>query len=404
MEVYVARQPIFDASKRVGAYELLYRSGRTGGYDAVDGNQATASVLVNAFVTIGVEAVTGGRNAFINFTRDMILSGAATALPAKSVTLELLEQIEPDDDVVAACRQLKTDGYKLAVDDVVADDAALSPFFELADVVKVDFMDASPAAAAGLARRLGSRGVTLLAEKIETESEFQQAVAWGYTLFQGYFFAKPELVEGRAIPGVKLNYLRLLQEIHSSSSDFDRLETVIRSDPSLSYQLLRLVNSAAFPWRGKVDSIRGALVALGAREVRKWASLICLSGLAHDKPHEVVVQSVIRAHFAEALAPLTGLADRQADLFLMGLFSLIDAIIDRPLEEAVEELPLASDVIAALTDGDSPLTGPLELVTAYERGDWSTLALLAEHYSMTGPQMPSLYLTAVRAADALLKA
>ena len=193
------------------------------------------------------------------------------------------------------------------------------------------------------------RGIKLLAEKVETKEEFDQAAEMGYTCFQGYFFSKPVIISGKDIPGFKLTYLQMLQEINSPEMDFRKIEDLIKREVSVSYKLLRYINSAFFGLRRKVESIRQALALLGERNIKKWISLIALSSMGEDKPMELAASSLIRAQFCESLAPKMGMRDREHDLFLMGLFSMIDAIIDRPMAEILDELSISEDIKVALS-------------------------------------------------------
>ncbi|MBI2300242.1 MAG: HDOD domain-containing protein [Armatimonadetes bacterium] len=396
----MARQPIFDTSSRVGAYELLYRSGglAENTLDPVD-ERATANLLVNSFLAIGLENLTGGRRAYINFDRGMLLAECATTLPHEAVVVEVPHDVPADAQVVAACRKLKEAGYSLALNDLAVYDAAREPLYEIADVVKVDFERGHARAKWTVPERLRHRGLRFLAEKVESREEHKRALDCGYDLFQGYFYARPQVVKGKAVPGFRLNFLRLLKELNHPDGNFDAAERVIKSDAALSYQFLKLVNSAAFVWRQRITEIRQALVAMGLNETRKWASLLCLSDMASDRPREIVVQSIVRGQFCESLAAPLGLAERRSDLFFLGLFSLLDAIVEMPLAKLLEELPLADDVREAVLGQEGPLSDPLHLVTAFERGDWMALQQLTARMRLPSEDVLPLYLSAVRRAD-----
>lgn len=398
-EIYLARQPIFDARQAVVAYELLYRSSPTRGIEDLDGTVATARVIVNSFMTIGPERLTAGRRAFINFTREMLLSDLPTVLPPDQIVIEILENIEADEAVVEAVRQLKRAGYMIALDDFVVGHERRRELLELADVVKVDLPLVGPEGARALVDRLAPYKVRLLAEKVETAAEFEQARNWGYHYFQGYFFSRPVVITAKDIAGYKLNYLRLLQRIHAPELDFHGLEAIIRAEVSLSVKLLRFVNSAAFGWRHKTDSILNALVRLGESETRKWVSLICLTSMAEDKPRELLVQSAIRANFCETLGELVGLGERRSELFLTGLFSLLETIVGRPLAELLESLPLAADCRSALLEGTGPFAAILATVVAYERGEWEALGPLAEQLGLDPARLPEPYVQALDRAQ-----
>ncbi len=400
-EIYVARQPILDQQKNLFAYELLYRSSRENAFDGTDSTTATARVISNAFLTIGLERLVGDRRAFVNFDRNMLTGGLVELLPSTQLVVELLEQITPDDEVLASCRSLKSMGYLLALDDFVCADGFES-LLELADIVKVDFRLTTEQERPLLTRKLRGWGVQLLAEKVETQEEFETASDLGYTLFQGYFFSRPAIGEGRQIPGFKLNYLRILREVGNPDLDFDRIEDVLKCEASLLHKLLRYVNSAHFQWSREVESIRHALALLGETELRKWIALVTMSGLASDKPQQLVVDAVTRGRFCERFSARVGLASRSSELFLLGLYSLLDALLDRPMAEIVDEVQLADDIGAALLDEPVKTRGLAEtlcLARAYERADWALLESTTKKMRIGVGAVSDAYLEAVEWAE-----
>lgn len=403
MDVFVARQPILDRARRTDGYELLFRSGTANQFDGTSGDQASLNVLDVSFFTLGLPAITGGKRAFVNFTRDTLMRGYATILPRHQVVVEILETVEPDDDVVEACRVLKQAGHTIALDDFVPGGAGerLVPF---ADIVKVDFERSGPAARARLASELRARGVALLAEKVETEHEFAEGVAAGYSYFQGYFLSRPVIVSGPSVPAAKLSLLQLLHEIHRPGADLAAIEQVIKREVALTYKLLTYINSVAFGFRRRIETVGHALAMLGEVGVKKWASVAALSGLGIDKPFELVVTSVSRARFCELLAAAAGLQHRAADAFLMGLFSMMDALLGRPLAEVVGLLPVADDVRGALSGESNALRQLLDLAVAYERGHWAAVAAQSAALSVQDGALSEMYLQAVawgNAASAL---
>lgn len=379
MDLYIARQPIFDATRDVIGYELLFRDGLSNCFGSTDGNEATRQVLLNTFVLFGLSRLTGGRPAFINFTREYLFNDLIRLFPPHSVVVEILEDIPADPEVVAACRWLKESGYTLALDDVTA----LEPYgtlLELVDIVKVDFRATPPEQRRAMAKRLMGSTVRLLAEKVETYQEFREAVDEGFALFQGYFFSKPEIVRKRDVPGNKAQYLRLLRELRKPDVTVDGLERIIKQDISLSYRLLKYINSPLFGLRSEIRSVRHALTLLGERDVRRWSMLAALSGLAPEKPSELLETGLMRARFCETLSGVLGADAREAadEMFLVGLFSVLDALLDVSLEEAVRDAGVPARVKAALLGVPSPLRDVLELVSAYERGEWESVAKLLD--------------------------
>jgi EAL and modified HD-GYP domain-containing signal transduction protein len=395
MERFVARQPIFDARGRVFAYELLFRSSLNNYFTAVDGNRATSEVIVDSFLVVGLDQMTGGKKAFINFTRETLIRDFALLLPREAVVVEILETVEPDAQVLDACRKLKKKGYTLALDDFVYD-PRFEPLVELADVIKVDFLQSSAEERRRMTEAFIPKGIRMLAEKVETREDHRQAKDLGYSLFQGYFFSRPEVVAQKDVPANKINMLRILQEVHRAEMDFVRLAAEIQNEVSLSYKLLRLVNSAAFGLRGKVDTIQRALGFLGENGVRQWTSLLAMAGMAGDKPEELVVASLVRAKFCETLAPDLGLAERSVDLFLMGLFSHLEAMLGLPLATALADIPLSADIREALITRKGRLAGLLRIVNAYEHADWAALHALATRIHLPENTLAEAYLEAIQ--------
>lgn len=395
MQAFVARQPIFDRGLRVYGYELLFRSSLENVFSNPDGDHASSKTIADSFFLLGFENITQGKKAFVNVTREVLLRDYVSLLPKELTVVELLESVEPDAEVIAACRLLKAKGYLLALDDFVYEER-YAPLLALVDIIKVDVLATNLEEQQSLIDQLACPGLSFLAEKVETREVFQQAMEMGYAYFQGYFFSRPEIVTGRDVPGFKLYYLQILQEIHQPELNFKQLEKIIKRDMSLSYKLLRYINSAYFGRRNQVTSIKQALALLGEKEVKKWASLVVLVSMAQDKPEELVTQAIVRAKLCESLAASVGLAHRVEDLFIMGMFSLIDAILDRELAEVLEELPIASDIKVALLDGNNSLHKVYQYVLAYENADWKKLSAQASGLGTDESLLPQLYIDAIQ--------
>jgi len=399
MDVFVARQPIFDRKKDVAAYELLFRSGLENAYDtSLDGDRSTSNVITNSLLIIGLDNLTNGKKAFVNFTRNLLVQGVPSMLPKNALAVEILETVEPEPDVIQACRELKAAGYQLVLDDFVFQER-YQPLVDLADIIKVDFMATDPAQRAELVRRCRGGATRFLAEKVETQDAFQEALDAGYELFQGYFFSKPLIVSGRDIPGSKISYLRVLHEVNKPEVEFERIEEIIKRDVSLTYKLLRFINSAYFRFSVKVESIKHALILLGVREIKKWVSVVALSSMGFDKPQELLNLSLVRARFCETVAVKTGLEKRSADLFLTGLFSLIDALVDRPMQTVLTDLPIADDVKQALLGRDNPLRDVFGLVLSYERAEWTKTSVYANKLRVNEKELPEIFLDSINWAN-----
>ena len=399
MDVFVARQPIFDARQTVYGYELLYRSGSSNVYEGTDGSQASLSVIRNAFLMLGPQALTGRKKAFINFTKDLLVSGVALSLPHDQTVVEILEDIEADESTLSACRGLKEAGFTLALDDYTLANTTQESFLELADIVKVDFKLTPEQDRWKIVQRASGQPKRFLAEKVETRQEFNEAVKKGYGLFQGYFFSKPVIVSGKDIPTIKLNYMRVVQEVNRRELDFYQLEKVIRQDTSLCYTLLNYINSAYFGLREHINSIRHAMVLLGENEVRKWASLVLFTFIGQDRPPEVMVTSLIRAKMCEALASHTALRGCESELFFVGMFSMLDVLIGRPLREILDSMRLSKDVKNALLGAKSRYKEVFDLVVNYQGGNWEQFAQSAKKLSLAETTVPKLYVESVEWAD-----
>ena len=269
----VARQPIFDRTKNVVAYELLFRSSRINLYEASDGNQATSTLLIDSYLNLGIDVVTGGKKAFINFTGELLTQEVAHLLPSETVVVEILETVEPDEEILAACRKLKEAGYTLALDDFVYE-PRFEPLLAYADIVKIDFLNTEPAERAAIvSRSQGNSGIKFLAEKLETQAAFNEAVRLGYTYFQGYFFSKPVIIGRKRIPAATVSYMKLLQEIRAADMNVGRIEQIIKDEMSLSYRLFKYINSANFGMTREISSIRQAIALLGQQELLRWMTL-----------------------------------------------------------------------------------------------------------------------------------
>ena len=367
---YVARQPILTADEKVFGYELLFRDGIENHFRETDADSASRRTLDTSF-QMGLDVLCDGRTGFVNCTRDVLLKDYITLLPRGSAVVEVLESVAPDELVVAALQRLKQAGYLIALDDFVVDDRR-KPLAHLADILKVDIRQTTIAQGAQMLNLCGSGGCRLLAEKVETREEFAAAKAAGFTYFQGYFFRRPEVLQAKEIPANRLNYLRLLRAVSEPEIDVIKFEAMIKQEVSMTYRLLRYLNSAAFGIQNEVHSIRHALAMLGEREVRRWVRLVATLTIAENRSSELIVSAMLRARFCELLA--ARVPHGESDLFLMGLFSMIDAILEIPMNRVLEAVPVDHETKAVLLGEPSKL-GPLyQLMLSHESGDWETAA------------------------------
>lgn len=397
--VYVARQPILYANGRVFGYELLYRArADDGGCDAPL-DVASARVLSEAMLVIGLETLTSGRRAFINVTRNVLLSDVATLLPREHAVIEILESVHVDDEVVLACRRLREMGYTIALDDYALGSTAerLLPY---AEIVKVDMLSTTVHQHHKIMRSV-PKTTRLVAEKVESNEVFGYAAGMGYHLFQGYYFSKPITFEARALSGRRATYLRLLAALHQPNATVAQVEDLIKHDGAISYRVLRCINSAAFGIRQQVYSIRQALVMLGLDQVRKWASVWALASLSDGANAELVNVAIVRARSCELLAQRTVGQDASSEYFLLGLCSLLDAMLGLPMAEAIADLPVSDRVRAALLGEQNTSRRVLDAVAAYERGRWDDAAARLTQLGLTTDQMPRAYGDALKWAREL---
>ncbi|MBZ5674423.1 MAG: HDOD domain-containing protein [Acidobacteriia bacterium] len=405
MEVFVARQPIFDRNRQVWGYELLFRSGAAQTkFDGTEASSATRQVISNSMLAIGLDTLLQGKQALINFGREMVLQDWYSTLPKGSTIIELTEDIEPDGEVMAAVRGMREQGYRIALDDFQSS-PRMDPLIQMANMIKVE-MQTPKTQQEVMIREFHSRGIRMLSEKVETDSDYRWALNAGYDYFQGYFFARPLVVKGKQIPANKLQCLELLQEAHRPEVDFTRLTSLISRDVSFSYKLLRYANSARFGRTTEIQSIRRALVMLGECGIRKWIAIAALPAIAGDKPRELITQSLVRGRFCELLAQASGQGNED-QAFLVGLFSMLDALLDRPLEDALGELGLAlplDSVLRGQAPDDSVLNRIYKLVRHYEVADWDEVERLAGHLGTPTAQVGAAYREALPWADEMARA
>ena len=391
-EVFIGRQAILDQQKKVYAYEILFRSGLRNTFDPnLDGNVATQSVMVGAMLDFGMKKLVSDRKAFINFTEQNLLNRAPKLLPAENVVVEILETVQPTPETIEAVRELKEEGYKIALDDFVLS-PGYEPLIEMADIIKVDFRITEDPKERQKMREILPKHVRLLAEKIETEEEFQQAVEFGYVLFQGYFFCKPTVLHQKKLTSNDLSRMRLLKEVNRRDVNFSSVTDVISSDTNLVHKLLTYINSAGIGLINHVSNLKQATILLGASGVRRWVTLISLQTFSEDKPSELFTLSLLRAKFCELIAHDLKRPSLTPDTgFLVGIFSLLDVLLNLPMEEVLKEVTLADDLNSALLGEDNDLRRVLDLVIAYEQGNWDKVIVCCEQLHLSPEQMNPTY-------------
>ena len=398
MYVHIARQPIFNANKRLFAYELLFRQTLGLGLGELSGDRATTSLLSTTFLTEGIDKVAGNKPCFINFTKNLLVRQIASSFPKDKIIIEILEDVPPTPEVLEACSALVELGYTLALDDFVYDKRYL-PLFEFISIIKMDYRLSTAEEIERVLYRLAHYNLKFLAEKIETYEEFEHARKLGFHYFQGYFFARPEAIRMKEVSAFKANQIRLLTEINRKDYSIDDLERIISADVAIAYKLLRYINSAFFFLLKRVESIRRAITYLGEKEIRRFVTLVLVSNLAADKPQELLRLSLVRGRFCELLAEKGQHAEFSSELFMLGLFSMLDAILDAPMQVMIDTIPLADEVKSAIIHQQGPLAPFLLAVIAHEQGNAEECLGYWRALGVDEKEVHELYLAAIQFAS-----
>lgn len=367
---YVARQPILTVDEKVYGYELLFRDGVENQFRETDADSASRRTL-DTSLQMGLELLCDSRRGFVNCTREVLLKDYMTLLPPTLAVVEVLESVPADDLVVAALKRLKQAGYMVALDDFVFNDPR-EALIEFTDIIKVDIQQTTPEQCTEMMVKYGSWLRHLLAEKVETREEFAATKKAGFRYFQGYFFRRPEVMQAKEIPASRVNYLRLLRAVSQPELNHSEFESMIKQEVSICYRLLRYLNSAAFGIQNEVRSVRHALALLGEREVRRWVRLVATLAIGEDRSSELVTTAMVRARFCELLAPRV--PHGESDLFLMGMLSMVDAILEIPMSAVLESIPLDQETKSLLLGAPSNLRPLYDLMLARESGDWTNTA------------------------------
>lgn len=387
--IFIGRQPIYNRDQSIFAYELLFRNSDVNAAQVDDPDRATSQLIVNALTEFGLSNIVDDKPAFINLTRNFTTGTFPIPGAQSRLVLEILENIELDNVVLDGIRRLKQEGYTIALDDFIFH-PHLRPLVEIADIIKLDVLALSDQQLLDHVRELRRYPVQLLAEKVESHEIFQQCLNLGFDYFQGYFFCKPNIMQGKRTPANRLALLNLLTKLSHPDVGTTELEQLIAQDVTLSYRLLRYLNSSQYTIDKTINSIRHAIMLLGLNTVRSLSYLIVISTL-EDKPFELFVTALIRAHMCECLAKVFDDKNQQPAYFTVGLLSVIDAIMDQPLDSVLDQLPLSEDVSLAIRLHEGKMGRALHYAIAYERGDWGEL----EQASVSNEAMREIYLQAI---------
>lgn len=397
MEVYVARQPIFDVNENVTAYELLYRSSKENFYSGIDGDKATSDVIVNSFLNIGMQELSQGKPCFVNFTENLLKLKLPTYFNPLNLVVEILENVKITKELVDLCEELKTSGYKIALDDffLMHGNDLTMELLKIVDIVKIDFRATTKDSRQQLKEYLKPYNLEYLGEKIETREEYEQAIDENYSFFQGYFFSKPIIIQSHDIPAYIQSYFAVLERLESPEPDLEYITDVIEKDISLSYKLLRLINSPAIRPKYEISSIKQAVVLLGLIEIKKWIYVLAIRGLDEDNDStstsQLIHLSLTRAKLGEYLAQVEQNPQNKSKYFLLGLLSCVDSFLHMPMEFILAELPVTKDIKEALLGKENQFKKVLDVMEAAERFKRNSPSLRQYPYKISDDELFDIY-------------
>ncbi|MDX8411325.1 MAG: HDOD domain-containing protein [Mariprofundaceae bacterium] len=371
--IVIGRHPIYDRSRKVVAYKLLFRANaKDTDANFMDSDHATAKVLVNSVINFGLDKVAWGKQVYVSLSRDFLLGEFPSLLPPDAVVLEVVADVQPDDEVIRACQAWRSKGFRIAFELNGKNRAHMDAIMEIADIVKVDASMLGEDELALEAEVMCKRSVKLLAQKIETADELVRAKSLGFNYFQGFLFCKPDVLKGSVVSVSKMGLLQVLQATYAAENIND-IEKHVAHDLTLSYQLLRYINSVGFGRSQEVASINQALSLLGLIGIRNWLTLMMYASVDTQMPTEVVAKSLMRGRILENLAEAQGKHGRKSDYFVLGMFSLLDQLLNLPMEEAIASLTLPQDVREGLLNANSMGGNLIDLARSMEQGDWEEL-------------------------------
>lgn len=400
MKTYMARQPIFDAKMDVYGYELLYRSGMENRFDpSVDGDTATRQVVSDVVTTFGIHNMLNGKYAFVNFTKNLLLSNFADLLNPKDFVIEILEDVTVNEEVIQRLKKLREDGFLLALDDYVGLPES-EPLLPYVNIVKVDWMQVKPEKRAAVSKKLRQRSLVMLAEKIETEDDLTQAQSYGYDLFQGYFFAKPLVFSKTLLSASATTYMRALQELHKPDINFETISNIIRADVTLTYRLLRHINTLQFDHRYPITSVKQAIVRMGVQTIYRWLMLVLVRDITNvQNSNEFSRNALIRGIFCDKICSIAKLPYDEDEAYIVGMFSIIDSVTSQDFQEILEDIAVSQNVMDALLYQKNELSCLLQFASAYEKADWKMVQEFTERYHLQPQQVVEVYESSVREAD-----
>jgi EAL and modified HD-GYP domain-containing signal transduction protein len=402
MDVFVARQPIFDRENKIIAYELLFRDGFENSCSFLDPEKATAQVITNTWGALGLEELTSGKPAFINFTKDSLLNGLVELIPPENLVVEVLENIMPDKELLEALMHIKEKGYTIAIDDQFTLNPEMEPLYSLADLVKIDLLELEGRVDRELLNHCKGLEMKLLAEKVEYLSQHQNCMDLGFDYFQGFYYQKPEIKPGRTVPSAQLARMRILRELLKPELDLAKLEKIVQADVSLTYRLLRYLNSSFFAWQSEVDSVARAFSLLGENNIRRWLSLAVIADLTDKKSRMLAASSLERAFFSEDVAKHSRFQINPDYAYMAGLLSLLETILGLSFEEILKQLPLPDPIARALKGEMNEFRALLQLFALCQRGAWDATFSVSEKLGIASDKVAEARMASIKKAEELM--
>lgn len=399
MKSFIARQPIFDLRNNVIAYELLFRNGYENSYMDINGDEATLAVIANSFYEFNLKTVSNNKMVFINFTEKLIKDEIATILPSEYVVIEILESVEPTEEIIKKCKKLKEKGFLLALDDFRFNKKYIS-LLEIVDIIKVDFLITKGIERKNIFKLLEiNNKLEFLAEKVENIEEFNEAVGLGYKYFQGYYFSKPKILSQECIKSNKKTALKILKLVNSKDFDFNDLEKLILEDVVISYKLSKLIKSSCYCLKSRNYSIKNAIVFLGEKEIIKWLNIILINDLKGNNSNELIKVSLQRARFCESICNGTVYKEKVFLAYMTGLFSVMDALLNCSMESFVKDIYLHEEIKDALIGKENDLNCILKLAININRGNWEEAEFYANKINVNIIELSDTYFEILKWVD-----
>jgi EAL and modified HD-GYP domain-containing signal transduction protein len=394
MFAFIARQPILDRNKEIFAYELLFRDGKNNCYPSEERDEATTKLIAKNYQTLGLDDISCSKKSFINFQHETLMSGLPASLDPENIVVDLVAGRCVDSSLIDMCKHVKNMGYKIALED-----SRLKPswneFLPFVDMLKVNANHESMDFLEKNVNRFIDANVQLVADRVDTYQSFSYFKELGFDYFQGYFFARPESLSNENLPTSKLTLIELMGASSSESFDVESINSVVEHDVGLSYMLLRFINNPMINKRYKITSLRHALNYMGEVEIKKFIALLALANLSDDKPLELLHLSLVRAKFCDLVGAEKNIGSNPPTAFLVGLFSMLDALLDQEMESLIGTLPLVDEVKEALCGGQNDLSVFLMLVRAFESGNWLKVIRISKILEIDQKLLHSLFNEAI---------